>query len=268
MERVRSGELSLAVEVRGEGEAVLLLHGFPDSHRLWRHQVPALTAAGYRSIAPDLRGFGESDRPAAVAAYGLQHVVADCIAVLDHFAIERAHVVGHDWGAIAAWLLAGFMPERVHSLTALSVGHPASFFDAGLAQREKSWYMLYFLYEGLAEETIRANGWAFLRELTDHHPEAEQWIADLGRDGALTAALGWYRANADPRRPQPPWPRIGVPVLGIWSSGDRYLLEAQMRGSAAWVDAGLRYERIEGASHWLPLDAPGELNALLLDFLP
>src|SRR5690606_21583445 len=141
---------------------VLLLHGWPDTRHLWRGVVPALHAAGYRTIAPDLRGFGDSDKPEPVEAYGLLQLAGDALAVLDHVGAEQAHVVGHDWGAALAWALAAFAPERVASLAALSVGHPVAFREAGFPQREKSWYMLLFQFEGVAEQWLAADDFANL----------------------------------------------------------------------------------------------------------
>src|SRR5262249_55421394 len=134
--------LRLLVQDEGDGAPVLLLHGWPDSHRLWRHQVPALPAAGYRGIAPDLRGFGESDRPADIEAYALPHHLADVQAIADQLGIERFTVVGHDWGAAIAWAFASLVPDRIDKLAAISVGHPTAFRDADFEQRRRSWYML------------------------------------------------------------------------------------------------------------------------------
>ena len=270
LKRLRANGLEFAVADEGRGAPVLFLHGFPDSSRLWRNQVPALAAAGLRAVAPDLRGFGESDKPAETKAYGLQTIVKDVLAILDALELERASVVCHDYGAAVGWLLASLHPRRVERLVALSVGSPPSFAAAGFPQREKSWYMLFFQFRDVAEEIIRREDWRFLREFTRHHPECDRWIADLSRPGALTAALNWYRANSSPEKlfaPLPPLPRVQAPTLGLWSSGDAYLTEAQMTGSSGFVDGPWRYERIEGASHWLQLDQPERVNALLLDFL-
>jgi pimeloyl-ACP methyl ester carboxylesterase len=154
--------LTIHVEVAGSGPSVLLLHGFPDSAQLWRHQVPALVDAGHRVIAPDLRGFGASDRADGVEQYGLALVVSDVLGILDALDAPRAAVVGHDWGAAVGWALAGFAPERVERLAALSVGHPAGYFTE-LRQRELSWYMLFFQFEGIAEDALRRDDWALLR---------------------------------------------------------------------------------------------------------
>ena len=125
MRRITGDGVELAVLDQGEGPAVLLLHGFPDSARLWRHQIPTLVDAGFRVVAPDLRGFGDSDKPADIEAYRVGKSVGDLTSVLDALEIERAHVVGHDWGAGVAWAMALMAPDRVDKLAVLSVGHPA-----------------------------------------------------------------------------------------------------------------------------------------------
>jgi pimeloyl-ACP methyl ester carboxylesterase len=267
--RVEVNGIGLEVQDRGEGTPVVLLHGWPDSHRLWRHQVPALNAAGFRTIAPDLRGFGATDAPADVADYGLDRTIADVAGVLDHFGVERAHVVGHDWGAPVASLLATFMPQRVDRLVALSVGHPRAFGKAGPIQRQKSWYMLLFQFEGVAERWLGDDDFANFRAWGGH-PDMDAVIADLARPGRLTASLNWYRANVPPTTlvdPPLELPPVTVPTMGVWSSGDFALTEENMTGSAEYVSAPWRYERIDGAGHWMQLDAPEKLNALLLDFL-
>ena len=256
----------------GEGSPVLLLHGFPDSARLWRNQIPALVDAGFRVIAPDLRGFGRSSRPEGVDAYQIANAVGDVVGLLDHLEIESAHVVGHDWGAGVAWGMALFLPQRTQTLTAISVGHPSSFGDkTNVRQMQASWYMLLFQFEGTAEEFISQDDWAFARNWLQSGGDLERYIEDLSRPGALTTALNWYRANAKPSRfvgSPPDWPAIELPVMGIWSSRDFALTEKQMIDSGEHLDGPWRYERIEGAGHWIQLDAPDDLNALLLDFLP
>lgn len=269
MTRLAVNGIELEVTDEGQGEAVLLLHGFPDSSALWRHQRPALLAAGYRVITPDLRGFGESSRPADIAAYRVTELLADISGLLDTLAVTRVHVVSHDWGASLGWLLAAQQPQRVASFTALSVGHPQAFYGAGMAQRARSWYMLLFQFEQLAERILAADDWAFLRDFSGHHAECERWVKDLARPGALTAALNWYRANAHPAQTfrKLAFPRVAVRTLGLFGSADPYLEEAQMVASGAYVDAPWRYQRLEGAGHWLPLDRPQAVTALLLEWL-
>jgi pimeloyl-ACP methyl ester carboxylesterase len=273
--RIVVNDIELEVQVaepagHTEAPAVLLLHGWPDSHRLWRHQVPALTAAGFRAVVPDLRGFGASDRPGDVDAYALPHILGDVIGVLDHLGVGRAHVVGHDWGAAVAWTVAALFPDRVDHHVALSVGHPSAFGAAGLAQREKSWYMLLFLFEGVAERWLSDDDYANFRAWS-RHPDADAVISELSRPGALTASLNWYRANLPPAalvEPALEVPPVARPTMGIWSKDDMALIEANVTGSAAHVTAEWRYERIDGVGHWIPLEAHDALTALLLDFLP
>jgi pimeloyl-ACP methyl ester carboxylesterase len=262
--------VSLSVLVEGAGTPVLLLHGYPDSSRLWRHQLPELVRAGFRAIAPDLRGFGESDRPPAVEDYAMAKSIADVTALLDALEVDRAHIVGHDWGAGLAWALAALVPERVDRLVVMSVGHPNTLRQPSLAQREKAWYQLLFQFEDVAEALIQRDDWRLFREMLGDAKDVDRYIADLSRPGALTAALNWYRANASPAQELErtrPFPSVAAPTLGIWSTGDEYLLEEGLAGSGEHVMGTWRYERIEDAGHWVPLDAPERVNELLVEFL-
>jgi pimeloyl-ACP methyl ester carboxylesterase len=271
--RIEVGGLGFEVRVEGpdDGTPVVLLHGWPDRGSLWDAQITALAGAGFRTIAPDLRGFGDSDRPEGADQYNILFLAGDVQGIFDSLGVERAHVVGHDWGAALAWAIAGFAPDRVHKLVAMSVGHPSGFAAAGLEQRRLSWYMLLFQFEGIAEQWLSNDDWKNMREFGATHPDVERVITDSSRPGALTAGLNWYRANIPPTSlvaPAMTFPPIAAATMGIWSSGDEYLTESQMTASAAFVSGGFRYERIDGASHWMQLDAADEVNRLLLDFLP
>ncbi len=269
MGRVDVGGVGTEYEVTGDGRPVMLLHGFPDSGRLWRHQVPALAAAGFQVIVPDLRGYGRSDKPEDVPAYAIPLLAADVLAILADLKISKAHLVGHDWGAALAWGLASLAPGCVDHLAVLSVGHPATFRRTP-RQREKSWYMLLFQFPGIAERWLSGNDWANFRNWAGH-PDADGVIADLEANGSLTPGLNWYRANVPPESwvaPPPKLPPVQAPTMGVWSTGDIALTEIQMTDSAENVAGPWRYERLDGPGHWMQLDAPGEVNALLLDFLP
>ena len=268
---VDSAGVRIHVEVTGpeEGQPVLLLHGFPDSGRLWDRQTSALAEAGYRVIVPDQRGYGRSDKPVDIDSYNFMFLAADVGAVLDALDVERAHIVGHDWGAALAWVVATLLPDRVDHLAVLSVGHPLAFAAAGLQQREKSWYMLLFQFEGIAEQWLTADDWANFRAW-GHHPDADAVIKDLQSDGSLTSGLNWYRANVPPRilvEPPLQLPPVQATTLGVWSSGDPALLEQQMTDSKDYVAGTWQYERIDGVGHWMQLEAPEKVNRLLLDFL-
>jgi pimeloyl-ACP methyl ester carboxylesterase len=269
MGRVEVDGTGIEFDVTGDGRPVLLLHGFPDSGRLWRHQVPALAGAGFRVIVPDLRGYGRSGKPEAVEAYSIPVLAGDVIAILDSLGVSSAHVVGHDWGAGLAWALASLAPGKVDHLVALSVGNPVTFLRT-LEQRQKSWYMLLFQFPGIAERWLSENNWANFRSWA-RHPDADQVIAELDASGSLTPGLNWYRANIPAgawAAPPPQLPPVAAPTMGIWSTGDIALTEVQMTDSASNVSGPWRYERLDGPGHWLQLEAPDELNALLLDFLP
>jgi pimeloyl-ACP methyl ester carboxylesterase len=276
--RVAVNDIELSLIDAGDGPAVLLLHGWPDSAQLWRYQIPALTAAGLRVIAPDLRGFGDSDKPEAVAAYRVRESVRDTVALLDTLQIDRASIVGHDWGSPVAWLLATFLAERVDRLAVLSVGHPDVFgaSDDGnppLEHLRRQWYSLLFQFEDVAERWLSDDDWRRFRAFVAPARDVDRYVADLSRPGALTASLNWYRANNPARRllgrasgALPPVPSH-VPVLGLWSDGDAYLIEAQMRDSGRYVAGPWRYQCVTGAGHWLQLDQPDVVNDLLVSHL-
>jgi len=261
--------LRLNVLDAGTGPGVLLLHGFPDSSALWRHQVPALVEAGFRVVAPDLRGFGASAMPEAVDAYRMGEVLEDIRGVLRILGVPKVHVVGHDWGAAAAWMFTITQPQKVDRLVAISVGHPAMFFRPTLRQMQLSWYTLLFQFPGIAEALLPRDDWSFLEGWSGGTGDLDRYKRDLARPGALTAALNWYRANLHPQRlvdPVPEFPPIEGPVMGIWGAHDAALAEETMTGSARYVSGPWRYQRFDDAGHWIPLEQPAALNALLLEF--
>jgi len=269
MSRVDVDGVGIEYEVTGEGRPVVLLHGFPDSGRLWRHQVPALAEAGFQVIVPDLRGYGRSGKPEPVDAYSIPLLAGDVMAILAQLEIGKAHVVGHDWGAALAWALASLAPGSVDHMVVMSVGNPVTFLRT-LEQRQKSWYMLLFQFAGVAERWLSNDNWANLRSWGGH-PDTDQVIAELEANGSLTPGLNWYRANVAPESwagPPLQLPPVQAPTMGLWSSGDFALTEVQMTDSASSMAGPWRYERVDGPGHWMQLEAPDQVNALLLDFLP
>lgn len=257
-----------------DAPVVLLLHGFPDSSAIWRHQLPVLSAAGYRVLAPDMRGFGQSPAPDGVEHYAAPALLADVIALLDRLAPgQRVALIGHDWGAALGWMLAALYPARFTGLCALSVGHPSLLWDLrlmGVEQMARSWYTLLFQFTGSAETLLMRDNWALLRAWTGHHAECARQIEALSRPGRLEAALAWYRANSHPAGLASDafsLLRISIPVTGVWGEGDVYVGEAAMREAGSLVDAHFSYVRMSGAGHWLMLDAAERVNALLLEML-
>jgi pimeloyl-ACP methyl ester carboxylesterase len=255
----------------GQGPPILLLHGFPDTHAVWRKQVGVLAQAGFRVIAPDLRGYGQTDAPLHVHDYAMKQLRTDVLALLDALHIDKVRLVGHDWGAAIGWQLCMVAPERIERFAALSVGHPAALADAGLGQQLRFSYVIGFLMPGLAEHTLKFSNWLFVRKFTRDRTQIGYWRRSLRPPGRLTAALNYYRANIvlgfpHHRPAAAAAAAVRVPVMGVWSDGDRALGERQMRESGRFVQGEFRYERIDGADHWLQLTAPDKLNALLLDY--
>jgi len=264
-QRIEVHGLTFNVYAAGAGEPVMLLHGFPDSNSVWRSVIPNLVDNGYRVIAPDQRGFGESDAPEGIAHYHIELIAADAVAILNELGITRSRLVGHDWGATIGWVLAGTNPERFESLVAVSVGHPNASTYAGFGGKKKGWVSHLLQPCGIAEKALVANDCAIFREIVNYHPETERWIRDLSRPGRLTAAMDWHRANLS-RLWRGEFPRLSIPTFGIWSTGDDLVAEDQMVGSAVYVDASWQYQRIKDASHWIPLDLPDHLSELILSY--
>jgi pimeloyl-ACP methyl ester carboxylesterase len=269
--KVEVNGITLNVVDEGEGAPVLMLHGFPDGSRAWRYQIPALSEAGFRCIVPDLRGFGETEAPTEVSAYAIPEIEQDLLQLLDHLGLERVQLVAHDWGAALGWYFAGLNPDRVERYATLQIGHGSNHFAGREESRQRSWYILFFLLEGIAEEQLQREDWLMFREWMATYPDAEEAIKDFSRPGRLTAGLNWYRANFDPSAffGTAPYdvPGVQCPTMGIWSPGEKFLTEHQILASPQYVNNTWRYERILGPSHWVQLDKPDEVNRLLLDFL-
>src|SRR5262245_16341086 len=264
--RIHVNGVDLSVVIEGEGPDVLLVHGFPDDHTVWRNQIPVLVAAGYRVIALDTRGCGESEIPPKVADYKIGRLVEDLVGGLDALGVDKVRLVAHDWGAAQAWYFAMKHPERVDRYIALSVGHLNAYARGGAEQKLRGYYILFIQLRGIAEFLVKRFDWRLWRLIFGYDEELAACKARLSRPGRLTAGFRYYRANFGMVLPKA-YPRVTVPVVGIWSDGDRFLVERQMRESARYCDAGFRYERIEGANHWLQLDAPEKVNPLLLKYL-
>jgi pimeloyl-ACP methyl ester carboxylesterase len=263
----------------GEGPLVVLLHGFPQFWYEWRHQIPALAEAGFRVVAPDMRGYNLSDKPPGVRAYGVELLARDVERLILACGERTATVVGHDWGAIVAWIAAMRHPGRVGRLAILNVPHPARFPDGLLSPRQllRSSYVFFFQIPRLPEEVIRAGDFALLRSALRRDPvrpgtftaeDIERYAGAMAWPGALTATLNYYRALLrNPRETRALLGRIEAPVLVIWGERDRFLSRRLAEPPPLWVPNLVRVERLPDASHWVAEDRPREVNALLLDFL-
>ena len=270
------GGLGFHLVEAGSGPLVILLHGFPEFWYAWRHQLPALAEAGFRAVAPDLRGYNESDRPAGVRNYRLDLLVEDVVGLIDHLGAERAAVVGHDWGGLIAWKLAMRHPGRVERLAVLNAPHPAAWRQPGLGQRLRSWYTLFFQLPCLPEWLLQADDFALLERMLRRQPvhpgafrreDIRLYKRALARPGALTAALNYYRAALRySRKTLHDNEPITAPTLLIWGEQDPYLGIGLSEGLERWVP-GIRVERIADSSHWVQNDVPQRVNRLLVDFL-
>jgi pimeloyl-ACP methyl ester carboxylesterase/2-polyprenyl-6-methoxyphenol hydroxylase-like FAD-dependent oxidoreductase len=279
---LREGMIAVDAGVRlhyvesGEGPLVVLLHGFPEFWYSWRHQLPALSAAGYRTVAVDLRGYNLSDKPRGVGSYLLPTLARDIGRLIRALGSESASVVGHDWGALLAWELAMRDPEVVERLTILNVPHPERA-KAGLRtarQLRKSWYIGFYQLPVIPEAYLRWGDYTFIRRALREGSsgstpdDIERYVAAIARPGALRAGVNHYRALArlamrEPNRSV----RIEAPVMVVWGEQDPYLGAELAEPDRRWVP-NLRMERVPDAGHWLHIDRPEIVNPLLLDFLP
>ncbi|MCF6509110.1 alpha/beta hydrolase [Blastococcus sp. MG754426] len=272
--RTDVGDLTFDVRVDGpeDGRPVLLLHGFPETSASWAAVTPLLTQAGLRTYAPDQLGYSPGARPSEVEAYAMQNlaqVTADLMTALE---VPVADVVGHDWGANVAWTLGAWHPDRVRSLTAVSVPHPAAYtaaFRIDPEQKERSSYIRLFWQPGKAEEVLLADDARRLRRMllgadgdTGVSPEAvDEYVAVLSAPGALTAALNWYRAMSSDIRVD----KVEVPTTYVWSDGDVAIGRTAAEACAEFVTGDYRFVELPGVTHWIPEQAPEELARAILD---
>jgi pimeloyl-ACP methyl ester carboxylesterase len=260
----------------GRGPLVLLLHGFPEHWASWRYQIPALAGAGFHVVAPDLRGYGESDKPRGLDAYRIDVLAEDVARLVTALGAEQAAVVGHDWGGALAWYAAMWHPERVSRLAVLDCPHPSRMARAirTLRQWRRSWYAMLFQVPVVPEILLRANDFALLRLLFRRDParngaysaeDVDGIVRAAAIPGALTAMIDWYRASLR-RRSHKKWLPIAQPVQIIWGERDRYLPAELAVTDPHWAP-DQRLLRIAGASHWVQADAPERVNETLLTFL-
>lgn len=239
------------------GRPVLLLHGFPQTRRVWRRQIAALAADGYRVVAPDQRGYSPGARPRSRFAYRVADLVADISALIDEIG-GKAHVAGHDWGAVPAWGIAARHPDRVASLTAVSVGHPRAFLRALVTsdQFRKSYYMAVFQIPILPERTLSkpgSRGEQALRDTGMPEVALKTYRREVVGDGALRGGLNWYRSM--PLMRPKDLGRVTVPTTLVWSDDDVALGRRMAELTAEYVNAP--YELVEVAgSHWLLDEQP------------
>jgi len=274
VEQFRHGELVFDVIDEGpaDGPVVVLLHGFPQFNFSWKGVISRLTAAGYRCLAPNQRGYSPGARPRRRRDYRAPDLAKDVQALIDASGAERVHLVGHDAGATVAWVVADDVPDRLASLTTLSVPHPAAFLNAMLTSRQilASWYIFFYQLPRIPEWYFRRHDWSGMLDFTQRltHQRAEDAVRDaraMAESGALTYALHWYRAVplTGMRRARH---KTTVPTMFIWSDGDTAVHGKGARNTGRFVNADYRFEVLKGVSHWIPDDEPDAVADLLLDW--
>jgi pimeloyl-ACP methyl ester carboxylesterase len=254
-------------------EAVILLHGFPESSAMWEDLLVALCGHGYRFFAPDQRGYSPGARPAALAEYGYEKLVSDVGALADALGFERFHLIGHDWGSVVGWAALRMFPDRIGSWTAMSVPHVDAFRSAianDADQRRRSRYLAFFMLPEEPERFFIDNDYAGLRALWALIPDEQvrDYLGIFSEPGALTAALNWYRANPsllrvdEASRFGPVW----HPTLMIWGQTDMAVGRTAVEGSKAYMCGP--YNLIElDAGHWLVQEQPERVQGEILSHL-
>ncbi|WP_306211919.1 alpha/beta fold hydrolase [Actinoplanes sp. RD1] len=263
--KVRGMTFDVYADGPEDGTPVLLLHGFPQDHREFDLILPRLHERGLRTYALDQRGYSPGARPPDVAAYDLAEPVADAVAVLDALGVDRAHVVGHDWGALVAWMLAAGHPDRVRTLVAISVPHPRGL---GVALRNQPSQRLRFAYQKVfqsayAERLLLARDAAVLRwMLKPTGPRAAQYVRAMTEPGRLTATLNWYRALSG--RTLKNVGKVEVPTTYVWSDADATVGKPAALATASWVTGDYRLVTLRGIGHFVPEEAPRALAEVTL----
>jgi pimeloyl-ACP methyl ester carboxylesterase len=254
---VRACDFRVRAGGPADGTPVLLLHGFPQHGGMWDAVVPALHDAGLRTYAPDQRGYSPFESPVdgpALDDWRMPNLVADMLALLDELGVDQAHVVGHDWGSVVGWHLAGSHVDRVRTFTALSVPHPDAMGRArraqGSDQKDRSSYLTLFAQEGKAEELLLADDAARLWRIFEplSREQAASYVEPLLAPGALTGALNWYR-----RLERPDLGPAQAPVTFIWGQDDAAVGPVAAHSCPDYVAPGVdyRFVPLPDTSHWI-----------------
>jgi pimeloyl-ACP methyl ester carboxylesterase len=282
-ERISANGLRFNVLAAGSGDRLALcLHGFPELAFSWRHQLPVLAEEGWLAWAPDLRGYGETDRPVGREEYALERLMDDVAALIDASGARETLLIGHDWGGVIAWLFALRRVRPLSRLVVMNLPHPACYERAlrrGVRQWLRSWYMLFFQLPWLPEKALGARGAtmigrAFL-DMAVHKENFPEEVLDVYRraalqPGALTAMLNYYRAllsgGGARRQRSLGYPKIDAPTLVIWGEQDSALGVETLEGIEEFVP-NLTLRRLPDASHWVQQDAPEKVNEILRKWL-
>lgn len=272
--------LNIHYVTAGEGPLVILLHGFPQCWYTWRHQILALSEH-FKVVAPDLRGYGDSDKPPNISDYSMPHLTADVVGLIQVLGNKKAHIVGHDWGGAIAWQVALEYPDVVDHLVVLNAPHPAKFLKAlrsNFSQLRRSWYIFFFQLPLLPEWIFKRNPQKVLTRMfktastskeSFTNEDINHYVAAIQKPGALTAALNYYRAVFRKRgqKSHPAARTIKAPTLLIWGENDVALGKELTYEMEPLFEGTFRIEYIKNCSHWVNEEQPELVNQLLLNFL-
>jgi pimeloyl-ACP methyl ester carboxylesterase len=276
---VETNNIRLHCVSQGEGELVLLLHGFPEFWYAWRYQIPAL-ARHFKVVVPDLRGYNDSDKPAS--GYDLDTLSTDIRGLIDRLGYAKAHIVGHDWGGAIAWHLAQQFPEKLNRLAILNAPHPQRFVQemaSNFDQLRRSWHFLAFQVPGIPEWLIQQNLKDFVQNVLQGQAirkgafsaeETQIYQAALSKPGVLAAVMNYYRQMFHPDRllawgqKQEP---VTVPTLVLWGEEDAFLSRKLVEGLDRLIAAPFKLQLIPNCGHWIQQEVPQTVNRELLNFL-
>jgi len=277
---VETNRIRLHCVTQGEGDLVVLLHGFPEFWYSWRHQIPVL-ARHFKVVVPDLRGYNDSDKPES--GYDLDTLGADIRGLIESLGYLRAHIVGHDWGGTIAWHLAQKFPQSLDRLAVLNAPHPQRFLQelvSNFDQVSRSWYILAFQVPGLPEWLIQQNLRSFVQNLFQEQSirkgaftakDTEIYRAALEKPRVLSSALNYYRQLLSPQSWLRHWERspdlVTVPTLVLWGEEDVLLSQKLTEGIDQLVSAPLELKTVPHCGHWIQQEVPQTVNRELLRFL-
>jgi epoxide hydrolase 4 len=271
------GDVRLHYVEAGAGPLIVLLHGFPEFWFGWREQIQPLAAAGFRVVAPDMRGYNLSSRPTGIAAYDTDRLAADIRGLIHERGADSALLVGHDWGGSVAWATAMNHPEVVDRLAILNAAHPRRLMQGLRSPRQlrKSWYFFFFQPPGLPESTARARHWSFFRSFFKDarpgaftQPDIDRYVEAWSQPGAATGMINYYRSSVrqSPKRAAAQLRPTRAPTLVIWGQRDRFLGPELAEPDREDVPDLDRVERLSNASHWVHHDEPERVVQLLVNF--
>jgi pimeloyl-ACP methyl ester carboxylesterase len=267
----------------GKGPLIVFLHGFPEFWYSWRHQIPFFSKH-FKVVVPDMRGFGETERPTEIDQYRIEKLVTDIVELIHSLGQEKATIVGHDWGGIITWSIGMMAPDIVENLIIMDAPHPAVFQRNAFRnyeQMQKSWYMFFFLLQNVPERVLSHNNFELLKHVFEvsikrkknfTQRDIEWYISSWSKEGGITGGINYYRSNLNAEfwgnlDESIPFPKIKSPTLQIWAGEDLFLGKELTEGTSEFVDALFSLKIIPNCGHWIQQEAPEEVNQIMDEFL-